>query len=69
MLRDVQELDYNEIAALLDVPLGTVKSRIHSARQIVQPLLTAGADRSRAVSPAGDVPRTRSARHSAGSPR
>ena len=40
VLRDVQELDYNEIARLLDVPLGTVKSRIHSARQIVQPLLT-----------------------------
>ncbi|HRD61394.1 MAG TPA: RNA polymerase sigma factor [Nocardioides sp.] len=39
VLRDVQELDYNEIAALLDVPLGTVKSRIHSARTAVRPLL------------------------------
>ena len=39
MLRDVQELDYNEIAALLDVPLGTVKSRIHAARTAVRPLL------------------------------
>ena len=39
VLRDVQELDYNEIAALLDVPLGTVKSRIHSARNAVRPLL------------------------------
>jgi RNA polymerase sigma-70 factor, ECF subfamily len=39
VLRDVQELDYNEIARLLDVPLGTVKSRIHSARTAVRPLL------------------------------
>ena len=39
VLRDVQELDYNEIAALLGVPLGTVKSRIHAARNAVRPLL------------------------------
>ena len=39
VLRDVQELEYNEIARLLDVPLGTVKSRIHSARSAVRPLL------------------------------
>lgn len=39
VLRDVQELDYNEIARLLDTPLGTIKSRIHSARQAVRPLL------------------------------
>jgi RNA polymerase sigma-70 factor (ECF subfamily) len=39
VLRDVGELDYNEIARLLDVPLGTVKSRIHEARKLVRPLL------------------------------
>ena len=39
VLRDVQELDYNEIATLLDIPLGTLKSRIHHARQAVRPLL------------------------------
>ena len=39
LLRDVQELEYSDIANLLDIPVGTVKSRIHSARQIVQPLL------------------------------
>lgn len=39
VLRDVQELDYNEIAQLLDMPLGTVKSRIHHARNAVRPLL------------------------------
>ncbi|MGI8522990.1 MAG: RNA polymerase sigma factor [Nocardioides sp.] len=39
VLRDVQQLDYNDIAQLLGIPLGTVKSRIHAARQVVQPLL------------------------------
>jgi RNA polymerase sigma-70 factor (ECF subfamily) len=39
VLRDVQQLDYNEIAELLGIPLGTVKSRIHAARQAVRPLL------------------------------
>ncbi|MEJ7832901.1 MAG: RNA polymerase sigma factor [Nocardioides sp.] len=40
VLRDMQQLEYAEIARLLDVPLGTVKSRIHSARHAVRPLLT-----------------------------
>jgi RNA polymerase sigma-70 factor (ECF subfamily) len=39
LLRDVQELEYSEIASLMDIPVGTVKSRIHAARQIMQPLL------------------------------
>lgn len=39
VLRDVGELDYAEIAAQLDLPLGTVKSRIHHARGFVRPLL------------------------------
>ena len=41
VLRDIQELDYNEIAILMDLPLGTVKSRIHQARKTIQPLLIA----------------------------
>src|SRR3954453_15328817 len=40
LLRDIQELEYADIADLLGIPVGTVKSRIHSARQIVQPLLS-----------------------------
>lgn len=32
LLRDFFELDYAEIALLLDVPTGTVKSRIHDGR-------------------------------------
>jgi len=39
VLRDVQELEYADIAELLDIPLGTVKSRIHQARQTIRPLL------------------------------
>lgn len=39
VLRDVNGLDYNEIASVLDLPLGTVKSRIHTARKILRPLL------------------------------
>ena len=30
MMRDLLELEYREIAALLGCPLGTVKSRIHN---------------------------------------
>lgn len=39
VLRDVQELEYADIAGLLAIPLGTVKSRIHAARRAVRPLL------------------------------
>ena len=38
-LRDLQGLDYQEIAAALGVPLGTVESRIFRARQRLKPLL------------------------------
>jgi RNA polymerase sigma factor (sigma-70 family) len=39
VLRDVCQLDYTDIAQHLDLPLGTVKSRIHRARQYVRHVL------------------------------
>ena len=38
-LRDVQGLDYKEIAGVLGVPIGTVESRIFRGRQRLKPLL------------------------------
>ncbi|GAA3508495.1 RNA polymerase sigma-70 factor (ECF subfamily) [Streptosporangium album] len=36
VLRDICQLDYNEVAEQLGIPLGTAKSRIHQARKYVQ---------------------------------
>jgi RNA polymerase sigma factor (sigma-70 family) len=38
------DLDYEQIAAALDIPLGTVRSRIHRARQRVREYLDASED-------------------------
>jgi RNA polymerase sigma-70 factor (ECF subfamily) len=45
-LRDMQGLDYREIAALLGVPIGTVESRIFRGRQRLKPLLASLLQRS-----------------------
>jgi RNA polymerase sigma-70 factor, ECF subfamily len=42
LLRFVEELDYREIAAALDVPLGTVKWRIHATRAKLMAALQEG---------------------------
>ena len=36
MLRDMQEMSYEEVAQIMQVPLGTVKSRVNRARAILR---------------------------------
>ena len=41
-LRDVEEFSYAEIGAMLDVPIGTVMSRIHRGRALIRAALQEG---------------------------
>ena len=56
-LRDVEEFSYAEIARMLDIPAGTVMSRISRGRRLLyeQLVATRGA-RSRPNEPAGSAP-------------
>jgi RNA polymerase sigma-70 factor (ECF subfamily) len=40
LLRDLQDVPYEEVAAMLDIPVGTVKSRLHRARQALKARLS-----------------------------
>lgn len=41
VLRDIEDMDYAEIADVLEVPVGTVKSRIHRGRMMLRTILSA----------------------------
>jgi RNA polymerase sigma-70 factor, ECF subfamily len=36
LLRDLQDIPYEDVAEMLDIPVGTVKSRLHRARQALK---------------------------------
>jgi len=44
VLRDMQDLTYEEIASVLSIPIGTVMSRIHRGRALMRRLLERGAE-------------------------
>jgi RNA polymerase sigma-70 factor (ECF subfamily) len=50
LLRDLQDVSYDDIAQTLDVPVGTVKSRLHRARQALRISLAPYFARDRKVS-------------------
>jgi RNA polymerase sigma-70 factor (ECF subfamily) len=41
LLRDLQDVPYEEVARVLDIPIGTVKSRLHRARRALKAELAA----------------------------
>ncbi len=50
VLRDIQEFPYEEVATILSVPLGTVKSRVNRARMMLRDKLSPKLERHNALS-------------------
>ncbi len=55
LLADVEGFSYKEIAEILDIPIGTVMSRLHRGRKALQKKLYAFASQRRLVGRGGDV--------------
>jgi RNA polymerase sigma-70 factor, ECF subfamily len=51
LMVDIQELNYHEVAQLLGIPIGTVKSRVSRGRQMMRLALGAFAQRGRFAPP------------------
>jgi len=56
VLRDVNEMSYEEVAQVLEVPLGTVKSRVNRARAMLKDELRPKLEERRALSKGSFVP-------------
>jgi RNA polymerase sigma-70 factor (ECF subfamily) len=56
LLRDVEQMSYEEVAQILGVPLGTVKSRVNRARAVLKEELKPKLEQSRALSKGSLVP-------------
>jgi RNA polymerase sigma-70 factor, ECF subfamily len=56
LLRDVEQMSYEEVAQILGVPLGTVKSRVNRARSVLKEHLKPKLEQSRALSQSSLVP-------------
>lgn len=55
LLSDVEELSYKEIAGVLDIPMGTVMSRLHRARRLLRATLASYAA-GRGIGPGHTLP-------------
>ncbi len=60
VLRDMQNLEYEQVSEVLDIPLGTVKSRLFRARAALRAAVEAATGDLRQGKPPSEPPRPRS---------